>query len=400
MGQSCDVLVIGGGILGLATAYRLSLDQPDLKLVLLEKEPQLARHQTGHNSGVIHSGLYYKPDSLKAKFCFSGRRELIQFAQEQGIRHEICGKIVVATEPEELERLQGLEERGKQNGLAGVKLIDPKEIKELEPYCAGIQALHVPEAGIIDYPGLAERLAQLILQNPNAKIIKGVEVHHFEKSGAQWLVKTSQHQYQTSLLIQCAGLHSDRWLRGEWAKRIRIIPFRGDYYELIPEAKKKLKNLIYPVPDPRFPFLGVHLTRMVGGSVECGPNAVFSFAREGYGKFDFDLGYSLSTFGFPGLWALFARHWQYGLGEYHRALSKQTFLKSLQRLVPSLRLSDLRPGRSGLRAQAVDDHGNLLDDFAIIEEEGLVQVVNAPSPAATSSLALGSEIAQRGLKHL
>ncbi|MGA2094302.1 MAG: L-2-hydroxyglutarate oxidase [Sedimentisphaerales bacterium] len=392
--ENFDIVVIGGGIVGLATGYKIALGRPDVRLAVLEKEPTLASHQTGHNSGVIHSGLYYKPGSAKAKTCTDGRKQLVAFAKQYGIPYEICGKIIVATHQSELAGLERIFNNGIQNGIEGIERIGPEKIRQIEPYCTGIAGLNVPCTGIIDFVAVANKLAELIQkQNPNNKILTSHKVVKFEKQAGQTSVLTNQGVVSTRFIINCAGLQSDRIARLDGIDtKMRIVPFRGDYYDLNIAARGKVKNLIYPVPDPQFPFLGVHFTREIKGGVECGPNAVFSFKREGYGKLDFNLQDAWESLTYPGTLKLFFKNWRYGLGEYVRAFSKTLFVKQLQRLVPSIQKADLTPGNSGVRAQAVGSDGRPIDDFVIESRHAGIHVLNAPSPAATASLAIADHI--------
>jgi L-2-hydroxyglutarate oxidase len=389
-----DVVVIGGGIVGLSSAYKIASAHPNISVAVLEKEAELAGHQTGHNSGVIHSGLYYKPGSAKAKTCTAGRKQLVEFAKQYGIPFEICGKIIVATSEEEMPNLVKIYNNGVQNGIGGIEKIRPDEIKKNEPFCAGIAGIKVPCTGIIDYLAVAKKLAGLIQkQNPDNKILTSHKVVSFDKREACTNVLTNQGMFSTRFVINCAGLQSDRIARLDGVNiKMRIVPFRGDYYELKEQAWGKVKNLIYPVPDPAFPFLGVHFTREIAGGVECGPNAVFSFKREGYGKLDFSFRDSWDSLTWWGTWMLFMKHWRYGLGEYTRAFCKKLFVKQLQRLIPSLTEDDLAPGDSGVRAQALGPNGALIDDFAIERKDNAIHVLNAPSPAATACLAIGDHI--------
>ena len=357
------IAIVGGGIVGLATAYALRDRNP----VVFEKEREVGAHQTGHNSGVIHSGLYYKPGSSKAKLCVDGARRLQEFCREHGIRYEICGKVVVATEAAELPRLDELQRRAGANGVP-VERISPERLREIEPEARGIAALHVPGTGIADYVGVAKKLASFV------EVRRGVRVDDVRALGAE-------------LVINCAGLHSDRLARS----RTKIVPFRGEYYTL--KRTSLVRGLIYPVPDPAFPFLGVHFTRMVGGGVEAGPNAVLALKREGYRWSDISVRDALETFAYPGFRILAKRHWRMGLREVWRSWSKAAFLESLQRLVPAVRMEDLEPGGSGVRAQALDPDGAMVDDFRIERRPGQIHVLNAPSPAATASLAIGAYIA-------
>jgi L-2-hydroxyglutarate oxidase len=396
-----DIVIIGGGIVGLATGYKIALGRPDLRLAVLEKEPKLASHQTGHNSGVIHSGLYYKPGSAKAKTCTDGRTQLVAFARQYGIPYEICGKVIVATYQKELPGLERIFNNGLQNGIEGIEKIGPDKIRQIEPYCAGIAGLKVPCTGIIDFVAVANKLAELIQkQNPDNKILTSHKTVGFDKRPDFTNVLTNQQTVSTRFVINCAGLHSDRIARLDGVKiKMRIVPFRGDYYDLKTEAQEKIKNLIYPVPDPQFPFLGVHFTREIKGGVECGPNAVFSFKREGYGKLDFNFKDAWQSLTYPGTLKLFFKHWRYGLGEYVRAFSKTLFVRQLQRLVPSIQRADLTPGNSGVRAQAVGDNGSPIDDFVIESHNSAIHVLNAPSPAATASLAIADHITKLAGEH-
>ena len=392
-GADFDIIVIGGGIVGLASAYKIVLNHPKIRVAVLEKEDKLAAHQTGHNSGVIHSGLYYKPGSTKAKTCAKGRKELINFAEEHKIPYQICGKIIVATDEKELEGLEKIFRNGQENGIEGLAKIGPKQIQEAEPFCRGIAGIKVPCTGIIDFVKVAVKLAKLIEAKGSNNVLTSYEVTGFEKFDSYTRVLTNRGAFNTRFIINCAGLQCDRIARMDGVEpAMRIVPFRGDYYELKEQAKEKVKALIYPVPNPDFPFLGVHFTRMIDGSVECGPNAVFSFKREGYGKTDFSFRDAWESLFFRGTWKLFLRHWKYGLGEYARAFSKKLFLRQLQRLIPSLDADDIEPGTAGVRAQAVGINGEPIDDFVIERRENSIHVLNAPSPAATASLAIGEYI--------
>ncbi len=402
--QTYDIIIVGGGIVGAATMYKLQTHYRNLKILLIEKENRLAAHQTGNNSGVIHSGLYYKPGSLKAKNCVEGRKELVQFSVENKIAHDVCGKVVVATEKSELPFLEKIYNNGIANNTEGLEKISPEKIKEIEPYCTtGIAGIWVPCTGIIDFVGATNKMTEIALGiQSQTKVVTGEEVTNFEKDGDKIKVKTSKNIYQTKKIIFCGGLQADRLARKDNVQLndMEIIGFRGDYYELTEEAKHKVKNLIYPVPNPAFPFLGVHFTRMVLGGVECGPNAVFTFKREGYGKTDFDLRDSIAALTYSGTWKLFAKHWQYGLEEYRRAFSKNLFLQTLQRLIPSLSMSDIKPGRAGVRAMALGTDGAMIDDFRIEHTDYSIHVLNAPSPAATASLAIGNQIREMAEKFL
>jgi len=395
-----DIVIVGGGIVGLATAYKIQKKYPNLTLAVLEKEEKLAFHQTGRNSGVIHSGLYYRPGSYRANNCVNGRKQIVAFAKEFGIDHDECGKIVVATHEEELPRLEKIRENGLKNGLVGVEIIDAKRIKEIEPYIVGIKALWVPEAGIIDFKGVTNKMAELVkLINSNSEIITNCEVKSFEKTDTT-TIHTSLGDYKSRFMVFCGGLHSDRLARKDKVNLdMRIVGFRGDYFDLTEVGMKKIKNLVYPVPNPEFPFLGVHFTRMTDGSTECGPNAVFTFKREGYGKTDFNLVDTLEAIFYKGTWKLFFKHWRFGLDEYKRAFSKRLFLKQLQRMCPSLNMEDIKPGRSGVRAMALGDNGDVIDDFKIEYQDRSIHVLNAPSPAATACLAIGDEVLLMAEKH-
>ncbi len=390
-----DFVVIGGGAVGLSTAYKLMLQFPDSQILVLEKETQVAAHQTGHNSGVIHSGLYYKPGSKKALNCFNGREQLVLFAQENNIKHEVCGKIVAAATEDELPRLEKIYQTGLQNGLTQIKMIDGKTAKEIEPFCNTIQSIWVPYTGIIDFPGVCRKLAELLQNNKN-QVLFNQKITKIQKNSDQtYTLVTNQSKFKTKYFIACAGLHSDRIAKLEGLNlKMRIVGFRGDYYDLTHEAEHKVKSLIYPVPNPQFPFLGVHFTRMALGGIECGPNAVFTFKREGYGKTDFSFKDTFEALTYKGTLKFMAKHWRFGLEEYRRAFSKSLFLKQLQRLLPDLKLSDLKPGRSGVRAMALDANGNMIDDFAYEVTEGSIHVLNAPSPAATACLAIADDIVQ------
>jgi L-2-hydroxyglutarate oxidase LhgO len=391
-----DIIVVGGGIVGLASAYKIARSHPNLRLAVLEKEDRVGAHQTGHNSGVIHSGLYYKPGSAKAATCMAGRRELIEFAKTHNIPHEICGKIIVATDEAELPAMEKILQNGRQNGVEGLEQIGPDRIRQIEPFVTGITALHVPSAGIIDFAKVAQKLVELIERaGGHNQVLVSHEVTGFDRHDFYTNVLTKKGAFSTRYVVNCAGLQCDRVARMDGIEPpVRIIPFRGDYSELNAAAASKVKSLVYPVPNPAFPFLGVHFTRMVGGGVECGPNAVFSFKREGYGKTDFNLRDSWESLSYLGTWVLFAKHWKYGLSEYTRAFSKKRLLAQLQRLIPSLTLEDLHPGTAGVRAQALGPTGALVDDFKIEARGNSIHVLNAPSPAATASLAIGDHINQ------
>lgn len=394
--RTTDVAVIGGGIVGLSTAYQLIKRYPGVKVTILEKEEEICRHQTGHNSGVIHSGLYYRPGSIKADHCARGREALIRFAVKHRIPHEICGKVLAATRVQELIHLDRIEQTGRANGLKGLKRIDNTQIREIEPHCHGIAGLFVPQTGIIDYAVVGRTLRREI-ENLGKKAGSGVlcgwEVRDLRVEAGGVILETGREPVRARFLIACAGLQSDRLAAKDGlTPDLRIVPFRGDYYELVPGSEYRVRNLIYPVPDPDLPFLGVHFTRMIGGGVEAGPSAVFSFMREGYDKLDFSLRDTLESLAFRGTWRLFMRHWRYGLGEYSRAFSKTLFLNALKRLVPDLNACEIKPSRSGIRAQALNRRGELLDDFCIESTDHSIHVLNAPSPAATASLAIADTV--------
>ena len=396
-----DITIVGGGIVGLATAYKLQKKYPHLTISVLEKEVSLAFHQTGRNSGVIHSGLYYRPGSFRASNCVNGRKQLVKFAEEHGIAYDVCGKIVVATHEDELSRLESIRENGIKNGLEGIEVIDTERIKEIEPFIDGIKALWVPESGIIDYKGVTIKLAELIKEiNSDSDIITNCEAKRFEKEDQLSVIHTNLGVFNSRYLVFCGGLHSDRLARKDQVKLdMRIVGFRGDYYDLTEIGMKKIKNLVYPVPNPEFPFLGVHFTRLTDGTIECGPNAVFTFKREGYGKTDFNLVDTIEALLYKGTWKLFFKHWRFGLNEYKRAFSKRLFLKQLQRMCPSLSMEDIKPGRSGVRAMALGDSGDVIDDFKIEYQNRSIHVLNAPSPAATACLAIGDEVMYVAEKH-
>lgn len=387
-----EIVIVGGGIVGLATAYALT-QKGRSSLAVIEAEPRLASHQTGNNSGVIHSGLYYKPGSLKARNCVEGREAMYRFCAEYGIAHDRCGKVVVATREDELARLDDLHRRGNANGLQGLRRLKAEELKEFEPHLVGLGGLWVPETGIVDYPGVAETLARLSA-NAGAEIRTGVGLRGVRTSPGELVLETTAGEVKCSYLIACAGLHADRVARLCGVEPgVEIVPFRGEYYELIPERQSLVRNLIYPVPDARFPFLGVHFTRMAKGGIECGPNAVLALARHGYTRTSFswrDVG-EWATF--PGVWRLAARHWRTGLTEIHRSWSKNAFIAALARMIPELQPKDCVPAGAGVRAQAVLPSGDLVDDFHIVPADRMIHVINAPSPAATASLTIGRSIA-------
>ena len=397
MEKTYDIVIVGGGIVGLATAMALSRREA-LSLILIEAEEKLASHQTGHNSGVIHSGLYYKPGSSKARNCVEGREAMYRFCSEHGIAHEACGKIVVATSEEELPALTKLQERGTANGLENIRQLTAEELQEYEPHTAGLAGLHVPQTGIVDYVQVAGKFAELASM-AGAEIRKDCRFKGARHETGGIVVETTAGALHCRYLINCAGLQCDRVARMcGWRPGIKIIPFRGDYYELAPDRTALVRNLIYPVPDPKFPFLGVHFTRMIHGGVEAGPNAVLAMAREGYGKWSLSLRDLGETLAFRGFWRMGLRHWRMGLGEIYRSLSKRAFVTALRRLLPELQLADVVAAGAGIRAQAVKPNGELVDDFHIEQDNRMIHVLNAPSPAATASISIGKTIAEMAHK--
>jgi L-2-hydroxyglutarate oxidase len=394
-----DVVLVGGGIVGLATGYKLITARPDLKIAILEKESQLALHQTANNSGVIHSGLYYKPGSLKAINCIQGYHELVTFCEQEKIPYEITGKVVVATRDSQKPLLTMLLERGLENGLTGTRQISLEELKEYEPHCIGVGAIHVPQTGIVDYLQVALAYGRKIMQLGGGIFLDHKVLEINQKDSINY-IETSKGTFQAKLVVNCAGLYSDKVARMNDASinDVKIIPFRGEYFKLKAEREYLVKNLIYPVPDPNFPFLGVHFTRMKKGGVEAGPNAVLAFKREGYKKTQVNFAELAETLAWPGFQKVAGKYWKTGLGELYRSFSKAAFTKALQELIPEIQESDLVEGGAGVRAQACDRTGGLLDDFAIRESEFAINVLNAPSPAATSSLSIGGTVAEMVLK--
>jgi len=391
---STDVAIIGGGIVGLATAYQLNKALPRCRVTVLEKEAEVGLHQTGHNSGVLHSGIYYTPGSLKATNCRQGKKLMEEFCEAEGIAYEICGKVIVAIDEADLPALVRIFERGQANGVA-CEVIGKERLGELEPHAAGIKAIHVPEAGIVDYKQVCRRLADRI-REAGGQVLTSAMATKIEHKGDKVVITTAAGEVEAGQVVNCAGLYSDRVTAlGGQKPDAKIIPFRGEYFELKPEAQRLCKNLIYPVPDPAFPFLGVHFTRMIEGGVECGPNAVLAFGREGYRKTDFNLADMADTLSYPGFLKLAAKYWKTGLGEMWRSASKKAFVKALSRLVPEIRAEHLEPAPAGIRAQAVTPDGAMVDDFLIQEADRIVNVNNAPSPAATASLNIGRTIAER-----
>jgi L-2-hydroxyglutarate oxidase len=392
--KPADVAFIGGGIVGLATAYQLTRQHPGRRVVVLEKEAELAHHQTGHNSGVLHSGIYYKPGSLKAVNCRAGKHAMEEFCAAEGIPYEICGKVIVAVDDSELPALERIYERGQANGV-DCALIDQARLAELEPHAAGIRAIHVPEAGIVNYRMVCDRLAERVRQR-DGEVLTSARVTGMRANGQGLVLTSTAGDLEALQVVNCAGLQCDRVTAMSGARpAAKIVPFRGEYFELKPEAYHLCKNLIYPVPDPSFPFLGVHFTRVIGGGVECGPNAVLAFAREGYRKTDFNLADLAESLTYPGFLKLAAKYWRTGLGEIWRSVSKAAFVKALQRLLPAIRAEHLEPAPAGVRAQAVAPDGSMVDDFLIQETDRVINVGNAPSPAATASLTIGMLIVER-----
>ena len=387
-----DLVIIGGGIIGLSSAMEAKRRFPRRSVLVVEKETRLVTHQTGHNSGVIHSGLYYKPGSLKARTCVEGAAAMVAFCREHGLPYEICGKVVVATREEELPALEELQRRGTANGVPDLAMIGPERLREIEPHSAGIRALHVPGTGIADYVAVAKAYAEQVTK-AGGEIRTGTRALRIARSGTEIVVETTRGTVTGRKVINCAGLQSDRIARAAGARLdTMIVPFRGEYYEIAPERSELVRGLIYPVPDPKFPFLGVHFTRRIRGGIEAGPNAVLALKREGYRKTDFSLPDAAATLAFPGFWRMAAKYWRSGLEEFHRSLSKRAFVRALQRLLPEIGEADLRPGGAGVRAQALDRSGNFLDDFEIVRDGGVVHVLTVPSPAATASLVIGKRI--------
>jgi L-2-hydroxyglutarate oxidase len=394
-----DVTIIGGGIVGLAVALDITKRFPRLRLLLLEKEHRVGQHQSSHNSGVIHSGIYYKPGSLKAKLCVEGARAMIEFCRAHDITYKVCGKVIVATHEDEFPGLEELRRRGEANGLTGLQSIGSEELREIEPRARGLRALVVPSTGITDYAAVCAKYAELI-QAQGGEIRTSTAVTGLRQLASEIVVETSGPAFSTNYLINCAGLFSDRISRMAGEKPdVMIVPFRGEYYDLIPERSSLVRALIYPVPDPRFPFLGVHFTRRINDSVDAGPNAVFAFRREGYRRTDFNLNDMASSFAFPGFWRMAALHWRSGLDEFRRSFSKAAFVRALQRLIPEVSEKDLVPGSSGVRAQALRRDGTLVDDFQFVPSRRMLHVLNVPSPAATASIAIGRVIGEMAAHH-
>lgn len=394
-GNNRVVLVIGAGIVGLATAYKLASRNPGIRVVVVEKEPAVGRHQSGHNSGVLHAGLYYRPGTRRAALAVAGIREMTSFCRQHGIAHEICGKLVVATTDEERQRLHALHERGVLNGLRGLELLDPPRMREIEPNVGGIAGLRVPEEGIVDYPEVCATLARL-LDEMGSRVVLGAKVTGIRREGAGWILESTRGEFRGDFLVTCAGLQADRVARmGGADPAIRIVPFRGEYYKLRASRQFLVQHLVYPVPDPRFPFLGVHFTRLIHGGIEAGPNAVLALAREGYRKRDVSMRDLTDVVTFPGLWRFLRKYAGPSVGEIKRSFSSRLFAESLQRLIPAVQREDLEPGGAGVRAQAMRADGTLEDDFLFVEGPNALYILNAPSPAATASLAIGGELAAR-----
>jgi (S)-2-hydroxyglutarate dehydrogenase len=389
------ITIIGGGIVGLATALRLTQKLRDASITVLEKESSVGRHQSSHNSGVLHCGLYYMPGSLKARLAVTGIRQMIAFCQEHGIAHEVCGKLVVAATSDDVPRMNDLYERGQRNGLTGLRKLGCEEMREIEPHVGGVAAIHVPEEGIADYPSVCKTLVRC-LAAAGGRVITNAGVHGLRRMGSQWIAQSSAGDFESDYIVTCAGLQSDRVCSMAGGKpELEIVPFRGEYYKLKPERQSLVRNLIYPVPDPRFPFLGVHFTRLIHGGVEAGPNAVLAFAREGYRKTDFSARDFIGTLTYPGFWHFFAKYPRVCWNELRRSFSKELFCRSLQTLVPEIQSEDLAPGGAGVRAQAISPQGEMIQDFRFVAGDHALHVLNAPSPAATASLAIGEEIANR-----
>ena len=396
--MALDIIIVGGGIVGLATAHRLFEANPSLKIALFEKEAMVSMHQTGNNSGVIHSGLYYKPGSLKAKNCIEGYHQLIDYCQKEDIPFELTGKIVVASTQDQRVQLENLYQRGQENGLDGLKKLSLEEMREHEPHVIGVEGMWVPQTGIVDYRAVAAKLAQGI-QAKGCEMHLGEKVTNITKGLTYSIVETSKAVYEAKLIVNCAGLYSDQV--AQWTQKepldVRIVPFRGEYFKLRKDKEYLVKNLIYPVPDPNFPFLGVHFTRMMRGGVEAGPNAVLAFKKEGYKKLGINAKELWDTLTWPGFQKVAAKYWETGLGEMYRSFSKEAFTKALQGLIPEIQIGDLVEGGAGVRAQACDRNGGLLDDFSIVQDEKVINILNAPSPAATSSLSIGKTVAEMAL---
>ena len=395
-----DITIIGAGIVGLATAYKIQENNPTLKIHVLEKEQNVSAHQTGNNSGVIHSGIYYKPGSLKARNCTYGYKLLLDFCDENNITYDICGKVIIASDKEEISGMEVLYNRGIENGLEGLKLLKKEELNDYEPHVVGLAGIWVPQTGIIDFKKVSEKLAENIRQR-GAEIYFGQKVQGIKIKNQEVLIETTTQSFKSRLVINCAGLYSDKIARYTHQNvSVKIIPFRGEYYKIRSEKSHLVRNLIYPVPDPSFPFLGVHYTRMIDGGIEAGPNAVLAFAREGYKRDQINLPELAEILTWPGFLKVASKYWKTGMGEMYRSFSKKAFTRALQKLIPEIEENDLEAGGAGVRAQACDRAGGLLDDFLIYENERAINVCNAPSPAATSSLSIGETIAKRALDQI
>jgi L-2-hydroxyglutarate oxidase LhgO len=390
--NSKRIIIVGGGIVGLATAFRLGQRFPGARITVLEKEDQPGKHQSSHNSGVLHCGLYYKPGSVRARLAVTGIRQMVEFCQENAVPHDVCGKLVVAADESEVPRLKALQERGTANGLEGLRWLGRDEMHEIEPYAGGVAALRVPQEGICDYPRVCEILAAKLAAS-GAKVATSARVDRLDRTGGGWLARTTAGDFESDFLINCAGLHSDRVLQIAGERReLRVLPFRGEYYKIKPERQHLVRNLIYPVPDPRFPFLGVHFTRLIHGGVECGPNAVLALAREGYRKTDFNPADLFDVLTYAGFWRFLLRYRATAWYELRRSFSRELFGRSLERLLPEIQTSDLDTGGSGVRAQAISPEGEIYQDFCLVARPNALHVLSAPSPAATASLAIGNEI--------
>ena len=399
--QSFDITIVGGGIVGAASFYKIAKKYPHLSVAIVEKESELAAHQTGNNSGVIHSGLYYKPGSSKARNCVEGRHELVKFCKENNIDHEVCGKVVAAVDEKEMQQVHKIFKNGVANGTEGIEKIDGNQVKEIEPYVKAVGGIYVPCTGIVDFVGATKKMVELGLTFNSSNALKlKFEVKDVIKTAKGYEISNGEVTFETKKVIFCGGLQADRLAHKEGLNiKEKVVGFRGDYYELTDQAKHKVKSLIYPVPNPDFPFLGVHFTRMVNGEIECGPNAVFTFKREGYNKTDFDLKDTISALSYSGTWKLFLNNISFGINEYRRAFSKKLFLETLQRLIPSLTMDDIKPARSGVRAMLLNKEGDTRDDFRIEYSQNSIHVLNAPSPAATASLAIGERVCEMAEKH-
>jgi (S)-2-hydroxyglutarate dehydrogenase len=393
--RQCDTAIIGAGIVGLAVALQLLRQNPGLRILVLEKEPEVASHQTGRNSGVIHSGLYYKPGSLKARLCVEGAAAMVKFCRDHEIPHDICGKVIVATSQEEIPALEELLRRGRANGVPNMRELGSAEVRKIEPNATGVRGIHVPGTGITDFRMVAQKYAEMI-QSAGGEVLTNAEVRGIVSKANEVALETASGVIHARFVVNCAGLQSDRIAELSGANLgLRIVPFRGEYYEIVPAKHDLIRGLIYPVPDPRFPFLGVHFTKRIHGGVEAGPNAVLAFRREGYTRTSFDLTDTAALAGFPGFWKMASNYWKMGLGEFYRSFSRSAFTAALQKLVPTLTENDIQPGGSGVRAQALDRSGKLLDDFYFAQQDRILHVCNVPSPAATASLVIGREIVTR-----